>query len=99
MRHVSYIVAIATLAGAVAGCADPYYRRSGYSQGYNYTPGYSNYPSANYRYSQPSYAYSQPSYPTASPATSLEPAQNPYRSSAWINYNGITPGRNKPFQT
>jgi len=41
MRYVSYIVAIATLAGAVAGCADSYYPRSGYSQGYNYPSGYS----------------------------------------------------------
>ena len=46
MRYVTYIVAIATLAGAVAGCADPYYSRSGYSQGYSYPSGYS-YP-ANY---------------------------------------------------
>ena len=35
MRYVSYVVAIATLAGAVAGCADPYYPRSGYSQAYS----------------------------------------------------------------
>ena len=47
MRHVSYIVAIATLAGAVAGCADPYYPRSGYSQSY---------------YQQPSYSYYSPGY-------------------------------------
>jgi hypothetical protein len=46
MRYVTYIVAIATLAGAVAGCADPYYPRSGYSQANNYPSGYS-YP-ANY---------------------------------------------------
>ena len=36
MRHVTYIVAIGTLAAAVAGCTDPYAPRSGYSQGYNY---------------------------------------------------------------
>ncbi len=41
MRRVSYIVAIGTLAVAVAGCADPYAPRSGYSQGYNYPSGYS----------------------------------------------------------
>ena len=40
MRYVTYIVAIATL-GAVAGCADPYYPRSGYSQSYTYPSGYS----------------------------------------------------------
>jgi hypothetical protein len=40
MRHVTYIVAIGTLAAAVAGCADPYAPRSGYSQGYNYPSGY-----------------------------------------------------------
>jgi hypothetical protein len=40
MRYVTYIVAIATLAGAVAGCAAPYYPRSSYSQG-NYASGYS----------------------------------------------------------
>jgi hypothetical protein len=50
MRHVTYIVAIATLAGAVAGCADPYYPRSGYPQtyyspsGYSYPANYSSYP-------------------------------------------------------
>ena len=41
MRYVTYIVAIATLAGAVTGCADPYYPRSGYSQANYSTPGYS----------------------------------------------------------
>jgi hypothetical protein len=44
MRYISFVVAIAAL--AVVGCADPYYARSGYSQGYNYPAGYS-YP-ANY---------------------------------------------------
>ena len=50
MRYVTYIVAIATLAGAVAGCADPYYPGSGYSQnnyspsGYSYPANYSSYP-------------------------------------------------------
>jgi hypothetical protein len=41
MRHVTYIVAIGTIAAVVAGCADPYAPRSGYSQGYNYPSGYS----------------------------------------------------------
>jgi hypothetical protein len=91
MRYVSYIVAIATLAGAVAGCADPYYPRSGYSQGYNYPSGYSYYPPPNYSYSQPSYAYSQPSYAYSQPSYA-------YRSSAWDrNYNGIHPGPERTF--
>ena len=47
MRYVSFIVAIATLAGAVAGCADPYYPRSGYSQ--TYSPSGYSYP-ATYSY-------------------------------------------------
>ena len=53
MTYVTYIVAIATLAGAVAGCADPYYPRSGYSQtyyspsGYSYPANYSSYPSGS----------------------------------------------------
>jgi len=53
MRYVIYIVAIATLAGAVAGCADPYYPRSGYSQtyyspsGYSYPANYSSYPAGS----------------------------------------------------
>jgi hypothetical protein len=84
MRYVSFIVAIATLAGAVAGCADPYYPRSGYSQtyyspsGYSYSPaGYSYYPPPNYSSSPPSYAY---------------------RSTAWDrNYNGIHPGPERTF--
>jgi hypothetical protein len=53
MRYVTCIVAIATLAGAVAGCADPYYPRSGYSQanyspsGYSYPANYSSYPAGS----------------------------------------------------
>jgi hypothetical protein len=54
MRYVTYSVAIATLAGAaVAGCADPYYPRSGYSQtyyspsGYSYPANYSSYPAGS----------------------------------------------------
>jgi hypothetical protein len=60
MRHVTYIVAIGTIAAAVAGCADPYAPRSGYSQGYNsgYSQSY-NYPSG---YSYPATS----SYPSGS---------------------------------
>jgi len=45
--------AIATLAGALVGCADPYYPRSGYSQtyyspsGYSYPANYSSYPAGS----------------------------------------------------
>jgi hypothetical protein len=46
MRRVTYIVAIGTLAAAVAGCADPYAPRTGYSQGYNSPAGY-NYPAGS----------------------------------------------------
>ena len=54
MRYVSYIVAMATLAGAVAG---PYYSRSGYSQGYYQQPSYGYYPQPSYSYYSPGYAY------------------------------------------
>lgn len=53
MRYVTYIVASATLAGAVAGCGDPY--ASGYSQGnypssYSYPANYNSYPSGSAYY-------------------------------------------------
>jgi hypothetical protein len=61
MRYVTYIVAITTLAGAaVAGCADPYYPRSGYSQTYYSPSGYSspaNYSSAGSGYYPARYGY------------------------------------------
>ena len=53
MRYVTYIVAIATLAGAVTGCADQYYPRPGYWQtnystpGYSYPANYSSYPAGS----------------------------------------------------
>jgi hypothetical protein len=53
MKYVTYLVAIATLAGAVAGCADQYYPGSGYPQnnysssGYNYPTNYSSYPAGS----------------------------------------------------
>ena len=98
MRYVSYVVAIATLAGAVTGCADPYYPRSGYSQSYNYPSGYSYSQPANYSYSQPSYAYSQPSYAYSQPSYAYSQPSYGYRSSAWDrNYNGIHPGPERTF--
>jgi hypothetical protein len=69
MRYVTYIVAIATLAGAVAGCADPYYPRYGNSQsdyspsGYSYPANYSSYPGGSgayptrYGYGSTGYGY------------------------------------------
>jgi hypothetical protein len=91
MRHVSYIVAAAVLAGALAGCADPYYPRSGYSQSYYQQPSYGYYQQPGYSYSQPSYAYSQPSYAYSQPSYA-------YRSSAWDrNYKGIHPGPEQTF--
>ena len=51
MRHVTCVVAIATLAGAVGGCADQYYPGSGYSQNayspYSYPANSSAYPAAS----------------------------------------------------
>ena len=49
MRHVSYIVAAAGLAVALAGCGDPYYPRYGTSQSY-YSPSGYTYAPADYSY-------------------------------------------------
>jgi len=55
MRYVSRIVAALAVGGALAGCADSYYPRYGYSQGYyqppsySYPASYSHYPSGYYR--------------------------------------------------
>ena len=90
MRYLTYIVAIATLAGAVAACADPYYPRYGNSQSYYSPSGYSypanSYP-ASYRYPV-SYSY---------PANYNYPS-NYNRSTAWDrDYNGIHPGPERTF--
>lgn len=54
MRHFSCIGAAAALAVALAGCADPYYPRSGYSQSYahpsSYPANYSSYPGGSGAY-------------------------------------------------
>ena len=52
MRYVTCTVAIATLAGAVAGCADSPYPGYGYRQpysssGYNYPANYGSYPAGS----------------------------------------------------
>jgi len=84
MRYVTYSVAIATLAGAaVAGCGDPYYPRSGYSQTYYSPSGYS-YP-ANYG-----------SYPAGS---GYYPARYGYGSTgdSYRNYSGARSGPQVTF--
>lgn len=63
MRRLTYIVAIGTLAAAVAGCSDPYAPRSGYSQGYNYPSGY-NQPSGYSYPANSSYQAGSGYYPT-----------------------------------
>ena len=86
MRNSSYIVAIATLAGAVGGCAqESYYPRSGYSQT-------TYYPATTTAYN-PAPNYSNPAYP---PSTSYPnyTRSNVY-SSRWDyyrNYQGIHDG-------
>ena len=89
MRYVTYTVAIATLAGAVAGCGDPYSPRYGYSQGYNASQGY-NYPSG---YSSPA-NYS--SYPAGS---GYYPARYGYGSTgdSYRNYSGTRSGPQVTF--
>jgi hypothetical protein len=78
MRYVSTLVSAAVMAGAVAGCADPYYPRYGYSQD-SYYPRYG----ASQAYYYPSgYTYYPP------------PPSYGYRShwDYYRNYNGIHPG-------
>jgi hypothetical protein len=83
MRHLNYVMAIAFV-GALAGCADPYYPRYGYSQGYAY-------PSSSYYPPPTRYSY----YPSSSYSS---PPGYAYRSSAWDrNYNGIHPGPERTF--
>jgi len=95
-RYVSNIIIAAALAGSVAGCADPYYPRDGYSQASYYPSGYS-YPSSNSSYGPSAYTYHPSSY-----SYSSYPQPTYYRSSTWDNgyayrnYNGIHPG---PEQT
>ena len=85
MRAVSCIAAATVLAGTLAGCADPYYPRYGYSQSYAY-PSYSPavavtyYPAATYTTTYPAYSY---------------PTSYAYNSAGWDyyrNYRGIHPG-------
>ena len=67
MRYVTCTVAIAALAGAVAGCADRSYPGYGYRQpysssGYNYYPAPGDSYSTNYGYSSNRYGYYNRNY-------------------------------------
>ena len=85
MRHVTYIVAAATLAVALTGCGDPYYPRYGYSQSY-YAPSGHNYAPSGYSYAPPGYSY----VPASSSSYSS-------RSDYYRNYNGIHAAPERTF--
>ena len=85
MRHVSYIVAAAGLAVALAGCGDPYYPRYGTSQSY-YSPSGYTYAPADYSYTPSGYA----SVPASSSSYSS-------RSDYYRNYNGIHAAPERTF--
>ena len=85
MRHVTYIVAAATLAVALTGCGDPYYPRYGYSQSY-YAPSGYNYAPSGYSYAPPGYSYV--------PANSSSYSS---RSDYYRNYNGIHAAPERTF--
>jgi uncharacterized lipoprotein YehR (DUF1307 family) len=85
MRHVTYIVAAATLAVALTGCGDPYYPRYGYSQSY-YAPSGYNYAPSGYSYAPPGYSY----VPASSSSYSS-------RSDYYRNYNGIHAAPERTF--
>jgi hypothetical protein len=92
MRHVTYIVAAATLAVALTGCGDPYYPRYGYSQSY-YAPSGYNYAPSGYNYAPSGYNYAPPGY-------SYVPASNSSyssRSDYYRNYNGIHAAPERTF--
>ena len=85
MRHVTYIVAAATLAVALTGCGDPYYPRYGYSQSY-YAPSGYNYAPSGYSYAPPGYSY----VPASNSSYSS-------RSDYYRNYNGIHAAPERTF--
>jgi hypothetical protein len=92
MRHVTYIVAAATLAVALTGCGDPYYPRYGYSQSY-YAPSGYNYAPSGYNYAPSGYNYAPSGY-------SYVPASNSSyssRSDYYRNYNGIHAAPERTF--
>jgi len=83
MRHVSYIVAAAGLALALAGCGDPYYPRYGTSQSY-YAP-------SGYTYAPAGYSYAPSAYVPASNSSYSS------RSDYYRNYNGIHAAPERTF--
>ncbi|MGZ3340688.1 MAG: hypothetical protein ACXU9B_12975 [Reyranella sp.] len=85
MRHVTYMVAAAALAVALAGCGDPYYPRYGYSQ--------SSYAPAGYSYAPSGYSYAPPGYSYV-PASSSSYSS---RSDYYRNYNGIHAAPERTF--
>jgi hypothetical protein len=92
MRHVTYIVAAATLAVALTGCGDPYYPRYGYSQSY-YAPSGYNYAPSGYNYAPSGYSYAPPGYSYV-PASSSSYSS---RSDYYRNYNGIHAAPERTF--
>jgi hypothetical protein len=92
MRHVTYIVAAAALAVALAGCGDPYYPRYGNSQSY-YTPSGYNYAPSGYNYAPSGYSYAPPGYSYV-PASSSSYSS---RSDYYRNYNGIHAAPERTF--
>src|SRR3981189_2574248 len=95
MRATSSIVALAALAGMVAGCAqETYYPRYGYSQAYYQPSGYSYYQPSGYSYYQAT---------TSRPATTIRLAMRTDRPpttrgpTTTATTTESTPRRNEPF--
>jgi hypothetical protein len=85
MRHVTYIVAAAALAVALAGCGEPYY------------PGYGN---SQAQYAPSGYGYAPSGYNYAPSGYSYVPASNSSyssRSDYYRNYNGIHAAPERTF--
>ena len=85
MRHVTYIVAAAALAVALAGCGEPYY------------PGYGN---SQAQYSPSGYGYAPSGYNYAPSGYTYVPASNSSyssRSDYYRNYNGIHAAPERTF--
>ena len=85
MRHVSYIVAAAGLAVALAGCGDPYYPRYGTSQSY-YAP-------SGYTYAPADYSYAPSGYASVPASNSSYSSRGDY----YRNYNGIHAAPERTF--
>ena len=88
MKAVGCVLAATVLAGTLGACADPYYPRYGYSQGYAYSTGPSvavaYYPAATYT--------TTTTYPAG---YTYYPSSYADRAATWDyyrNYKGIHPG-------